>query len=256
MYSVSLLRAAGRIAGRYLAMLPSHPERTKRFGGTLLRYIAAYDHIVNDPPYLPSSPLHEIFSGIDAQQVCLQHRYEYRTLGYAEAYVLAAIMTYLRPGKVFEIGTFTGAGTLLIAQQGGPDCAVYTLDLPPDDKQLLLPNVKGDAPEMDAYRIGVRFRDNEYARQITQLYGDSAEFDFSPYTGQMDLVFVDGAHSYEYAINDTRKALKMLSPRGTIIWDDCSISYPGVVRALNKFGATIPIYRIAETRLALYTRQS
>ena len=48
-------------------------------------------------------------------------------------------------------------------------------------------------------------------KQITQLYGDSANFDFSPYAGRMGLVFVDGSHSYDYVLQDTASALRLAS---------------------------------------------
>lgn len=55
-------------------------------------------------------------------------------------------------------------------------------------------------------------------------------------------------------MSDTRKALEMLSPSGTIIWDDCATIYPGVAEALDKIGGSLPIFRITNTRFAVYTR--
>ena len=34
------------------------------------------------------------------------------------------------------------------------------------------------------------------------------------------MAFIDGDHSSEYALNDTRKALSVLRPGGTILWHD------------------------------------
>jgi predicted O-methyltransferase YrrM len=252
--SVAELVAAARVAARYLAMLPSYPGRTQRFMGSVLRYIAAYNHHALYPQRLPERLVHELFPGIEAQEVCLTQRFEDKALPYGEVYVLAAITAFLRPRMVFEIGTFTGAASLIIAQQAGAGCAVYTLDVPAGYGRLQLRGVALDPPESDADLIGERFRGTEYERQITQLYGDSATFDFTPYTGQMDLVFVDGSHSYEYVMNDTQRALKMLTPHGTIIWDDCSTQHPGVAEALDRVGAALPIYRISKTRFALHTR--
>jgi predicted O-methyltransferase YrrM len=246
-------RAVG-VVGRYVAMLPSRPSVAQRFFGSILRYIAAYNHHALYPANLPVRMLHEVFPGIETREVCLQHHFEDKALPYGEAYVLAAISAHLRPRAVFEIGTFTGGATLLMARHAGMECEVYTLDMPPDDKSLQLPGVDADPPEENDARIGERFRGTEYARQISQLYGDSATFDFVPYHGKMDLVFVDGSHSYSYVVSDTRKALEMLSPRGTIIWDDCGTVHPGVAEALDKFGARLAILRIANTRFAVYTR--
>lgn len=79
----------------------------------------------------------------------------------------------------------------------------------------------------------MRFANSEHGHRITQLYGDSAIFDFSPYAGSIDLIFVDGAHSFEYVMKDTASACRMLTDRGVILWHDYS-AWPGVTEALNR----------------------
>jgi hypothetical protein len=56
--------------------------------------------------------------------------------------------------------------------------------------------------------------------RITQLYGDSDTFDYSPYCNCMDLIFVDASHSYSYMKSDSENAFKIPSRNGTIVWDD------------------------------------
>ena len=74
--------------------------------------------------------------------------------------------------------------------------------------------------------------------KIVQLYGDSGTFDFSPYSGHVDLMFVDGAHSYEYVLSDSDAAHRMVKPGGLILWHDYdSRWFPGVTRALNQLQA-------------------
>jgi hypothetical protein len=46
----------------------------------------------------------------------------------------------------------------------------------------------------------------------------------------------------------------MLAPNGTIVWDDYSLEFPGVVKALREFARTLPIFNVGCTRLAVYTR--
>jgi predicted O-methyltransferase YrrM len=250
----SRLLTALRVSGKYMGRSVTRPRDTRRFVGSLLNYIAAYSPDEVDLAALPERPLHDIFPGINEQSVCLQHTVEPKALPFGEAYVLASVASYLRPARVFEIGTFTGGGTLIMATQAGPECSIFTLDMPPGDDNLVLQGLAEDPPEQDSQRIGERFRDTQYERQITQLFGDSATFDYAPYRGNVDLVFVDGSHSYSYVKSDTHKALEMLSGTGTIIWDDCSLQYPGVVRALQGFNRRIPIFRVPSTRFAIYTR--
>lgn len=243
-----------RVTGKYMGRTVSRPRDTRRFVGSLLNYVATYNPDAVDLSALPERRLHDIFPGINEQSVCLQHTVEPKALPFGEAYVLASVASYVRPSQVFEIGTFTGGGTLIMAQHAGPECRVFTLDMPPGEENLMLQGLEEDPPEQESQRIGVRFRNTQYERQITQLFGDSATFDYGQYRGSVDLVFVDGSHSYSYVKNDTFKALEMLSETGTIIWDDCSLQYPGVVRALQGFNRKMSIYRVPSTRFAIYTR--
>lgn len=79
---------------------------------------------------------------------------------------------------------------------------------------------------------GGRFAGTPEQDQITQLYGNSIEFDFSPYHGKCDLVFVDGSHAFEYVLADTRNARLPARENGLIIWHDYG-EWPEVALALN-----------------------
>jgi predicted O-methyltransferase YrrM len=78
---------------------------------------------------------------------------------------------------------------------------------------------------------------------IVQLYGDTAQFDFAPWYGTRDLVFVDACHEYEYVRNDTDIALRLSRSGGLIIWHDYG-SWVGVTRALNEFHAHDSRFRL------------
>jgi len=57
----------------------------------------------------------------------------------------------------------------------------------------------------------------------------------------MDMVFVDGAHSYEYVKNDSRIAMKMLRDgKGLIVWHDYNAKYDEVTVALNEISVEYP----------------
>jgi predicted O-methyltransferase YrrM len=72
----------------------------------------------------------------------------------------------------------------------------------------------------------------ELKSRITFLRQDSAAFDALPYAGQMDFVFVDGAHNYDYVKNDSEKGWSILRSGGIIAWHDFRPQDPGVVRYL------------------------
>lgn len=152
---------------------------------------------------------------------------------------VAAIARFRQCRRMFEIGTYQGRTTYHLAQ-ATDDAQVYTLNLPPEDD----PSV--------AEFIGCWFKDTPQASRIHQIFEDSAAFDPTPYAKQMDLVFVDGDHSYEAVRNDTGKALQMLAPGGIILWHDFAMKSPGVVRYLREFSQQRPILRFKHTCLALY----
>lgn len=139
--------------------------------------------------------------------------------------------------NLLEIGTFDGRTSLNLSFSTHENCKVYTLDLKKDmDTKYEID--RGETHMVDKERSGVRidkFRDanNPIADKITQLYGDSAQFDFSPYYDSCSLVFIDGSHAYDYAKSDTIQALKMVKKGGVIIWHDYGI-WKGVTQALEE----------------------
>ncbi len=153
-----------------------------------------------------------------------------------EIVVINKLVKQFGPLNVFEIGTFDGLTTLNIAANSREDVRIYTLDLPRsklDSVRLTLDKYDKQYIEKDV--SGVCFLETSFESKITQLYGDSATFDFSPYN-TMDFVFVDASHAYEYVLNDSQIAIKLLrNKRGIILWHDYGTPYwPGVTKALNK----------------------
>lgn len=140
-------------------------------------------------------------------------------------------------GNIFEIGTFDGRTTLNLALNQQGTGRVFTLDLPPE-APTKFDVEKGERHFIDKPASGARYvaRERELPEvvgRITQLYGDSASFDYAEYEGSCSLVFVDGSHAYDYAVADTRTAMKLIRPGGVIIWHDYGI-WKGVTEALNE----------------------
>jgi predicted O-methyltransferase YrrM len=173
-----------------------------------------------------------------------------------DALLLAALCQVLACKTVFEIGTYHGETAWLLARNK-PDARIYTLDLP---DIAAASRVKLELTDQDYFRSwnrGVRFNGTPEQDRITQLYGDSAKFDFSPYRGSIDLVFIDASHSYSYVKSDTTAAFEMISERGTIVWDDYTY-YPGIFAYLNELAPQLDrsIVHILGTRLATYSRSA
>lgn len=170
----------------------------------------------------------------------------------SEVSAISYIVKKRNPKKIFEIGTFKGLTTYHMALNSSPQCEIMTLDLPPDkigQAKLELTDLSLIKKE----RSGERFHGTEVERKIRQLFGDSANFDYSPYYGEIDLVLVDGAHSYDYVLSDSEVARKLVSPNGVILWHD----YPtwngvwlGLEKIEQRWGAKFR--RIEGTTLVLY----
>lgn len=178
-------------------------------------------------------------------------RYRRWNMDPIEQYCLAAIAAVRKPKRIFEIGTFDGATSLLLSRMV-PEAHVYTLDLRPDE--IGGPDALLTRAHANVGGMGSRLRGVPEASRITQLYGDSRQFDFSPYFGQIDLVVVDGGHDADCVVPDTDNALRMVAPEGMVVWDDYTASWPAVVDAVDgaakRFG--LRVVRLVPTDIAVY----
>lgn len=107
----------------------------------------------------------------------------------------------------FEFGTFDGVTAKLLAELSDME-TVWTLDLP-EGTEPSLPVALGDEQWLGRAKVPLH-------PKVVQLWGDSAEFDFSPYRSECDLVYVHGAHSPEYIENDASRARELVSEHGVI----------------------------------------
>jgi hypothetical protein len=160
-----------------------------------------------------------------------------------ELIAICRLVRKARPTLVFEFGTFDGRTTLNIAANAPAQATVYTLDLPADQSdRSAVPLDTRELRYATKPESGARFKGSEMDAKIVQLYGDSGTFDFSPHEGRIDFVFVDGSHVYEYVVNDSLQAVRMLRQgHGTIVWHDYS-RWDGVTRALNDLRRRHPAF--------------
>ena len=91
-----------------------------------------------------------------------------------------------------------------------------------------------DVEYVDKQVSGIRFSNKHWHKQIVQLLGDSAKFDFQPYYGKCGIVFIDGSHAYDYVKNDTKVALRLVTNPAIIIWHDYQSCWADVVKYLGE----------------------
>ena len=152
-----------------------------------------------------------------------------------ELVTICRVVKSAHPMSVFELGTFDGRTTLNLAANSPVGATVHTLDLPRQ-------SIGSSAAPIHAHEVryadkdvsGSRYKGSDVESKIVQHYGDSDTWDFTPYYGKVDLVFVDASHAYDYVINDSLHAIHMLrGSEGAILWHDYS-RWDGVTRALNE----------------------
>jgi hypothetical protein len=162
---------------------------------------------------------------------------------------LGLITRLIRPKRIFEIGTARGYTALQFAANA-PDAEVFTLDLPQNSNPVY-PITVMDKVFADVEK-GEALKGRKEAGRIHRLLGDSAVFDFSAYSKNIDLFFIDGAHTYEYVKNDTLKALECCREGSVITWHDYGRKgVNGVTRWLNEFAKSyFPVYRVPNGSLA------
>lgn len=175
-----------------------------------------------------------------------------------EAWILSILAK--RSSNIFEFGTATGRTTYLLARNSKPETKVVTITLSESDIKHYSA-ASQDSEKATNAAIGEShfsrflYSGSPVAAKITQLFGDSKEFDDSSYREQFDMIFIDGSHAYSYVASDTEKALKMIKPGGVILWHDYRGADPvtgDVYKYLNELAKSLPLVRIAHTSLVAY----
>jgi len=231
----------------------------------LLRRLFPWKAIKNDPECahlvkswgsgkLPRKSLQEIFPGIDAVDLELRVPYR-RVVGTAtdlqELTCLLAVMKLVRARRVLEIGTNDGFTTLNLAANlsEDPDAFVCTVDLSPE---LAAQPTKHLSAACNPSRVGSKFKEEQEAKKIRQVFGDSTKIDWKTLGGPFDLIFIDGGHDFDCVKSDSENALRNLAPGGAIFWHDYGFILD-VSQAIDAVAAPAPIYALLGTRLAVYS---
>jgi predicted O-methyltransferase YrrM len=151
--------------------------------------------------------------------------------------VLSALAALLECEAIFEFGSVDGLTPALLAHNLAR-VRIYSFDRPSDTVPWR-PRPSTDSSEP----------------RITKLSGDSATFDFSPYSGKIDLVHIDASDRAASLTADTEAAFGMLSELGSIVWYGFSYR-PALYAFLERLAPSLdrPIHHLAGTRLALYSR--
>jgi predicted O-methyltransferase YrrM len=145
-----------------------------------------------------------------------------------ELFMLSTLCRCVRARAVMEIGTYRGRTTCNLAANIAEKGRVYTLNY----SDASLANIV----------VGEMYRGTPLEGLIETIMADSMHFDFSPWYGQVDLMFIDGNHSLSYVQKDSENAFRCVRPGGIIAWHDVDPKHPettvAALGACEQHGAT------------------
>jgi len=251
-----------KLIGKYLCFYPVvSPRETWHFlqtiGDAILRFDSTQrlSRASGCKEIIKSITLLDLFPEIENQFLNIMPRNEHDDGGMLlhELVVLCAICKYLQPKRVFEFGTFKGNSTLHLALNSPDGCEIFTIDLPPRSRKCTRYLIEIGPITGEPFTVGELYHGSTIEFKIKQLYGDSADFDYSQFQHCMDLVFVDGNHQYDNVKSDSENAFNMLSAQGKVIWHDHTNlpEHAGVVKYLNELSNCMQLFKIAGTCLVI-----
>lgn len=165
---------------------------------------------------LPVLDLDKLFPGFE--EVAKPYAYLSGATMPIDIALLRALAKRYHVQDYFEIGTWRGESVANLADVA-PNCVTFNLP-----KEAIM-----ELTHNELYADLHSFFSKELDR-VEQLYGDSQTFDFTPYQGRFDMVFVDGDHHYESVKKDTETAFKLLkNERSIIVWHDYGLD-PETIR--------------------------
>lgn len=196
---------------------------------------------------------HRIFDlvppGEKAATICLPEKKSVTSM--LERGILLSLVKAVKPGTIFEFGTFLGETTFMLAENSSAH--VHTLDLGSSFDSAILDgfekkNLAGHRSEKK------QFEDRACSSRVTQLLGDSTLFDFTPYLRRMQFVLIDGGHQLEVVTKDTASAFQMLDPAmpGCIIWHDYLNPHYQITEYLDGLSSEHRLYHVEETKYVVY----
>ena len=155
-----------------------------------------------------------------------------------DAPILRYLYRTLRPRRHLEFGTWAGTGACYCLEEC--DATVWTINLPEGelidgkpayssaiddvpDEAVPVQHVDGrPVYQTDAgLLIGRRYREAGFGHRVCQIYCDSRTWDTGAYPRDFfDSVLIDGGHSADVVLSDTRKALEVTRSGALIMWHD------------------------------------
>jgi predicted O-methyltransferase YrrM len=137
--------------------------------------------------------------------------------------VMYALMCSQPPGTVVEIGSYLGRSTVFFAlalRDVNPGGRVFAIDPHTGDRQQLEALSADRLPTFELFRHHCRTAGVEDLVEAQVATSLEAAADWS---GPVDLLYVDGWHSYDAVVADGEAWLPHLSSPGVVVFDDYAV---------------------------------
>ena len=175
-----------------------------------------------------------------------------------EAWIISSLSKVSK--KIFEFGTCSGKTTYLMGLNSSSDASIVSITLNPNK----LNNIKKeDKDNKVSFRNIIHesvyekflFSGRDIEKKIKVIFKNSLNLEHSEYKNQMDLIFIDGGHTYSVVKSDSEKSFEMLNTNGIILWHDYvpgKSSAKDVVKYINEISKQKKIYKIKNTSLCFF----
>ena len=133
-----------------------------------------------------------------------------------DAPIFRYLYRHARPQRHLEFGTWEGTGACYCLEEC--DARVWTINLPDGERD----QGGGRLYETDSGSfIGHRYRSAGFGDRVSQILCDSLEWNEAGYASDFfDTALIDGGHTAQVVLSDTRKALSVVRSGGLILWHD------------------------------------
>ena len=178
-----------------------------------------------------------------------------------EAWIIASLSKISK--NIFEFGTCSGKTTYLMGLNSDKDTKIISITLSKNEISEVLKKKEDNEVSFrnivnESIYSKFLFSGEDVEKKIKVIFQNSLEFNHQEYIGKMDLIFIDGGHTYSVVKNDSEKAFSMLSKNGIILWHDYvpgKQSAKDVVKYIHEISKNKEILNIKGTTLAYFKNE-